>query len=81
MLVNLAGISVLPQQSSEYPLPSHPLDLGRHTSLGSTLSLTGTGVPAFSLGSEEFSCAGTGVDDSGLDDDMAILDELGDVFA
>lgn len=51
MLVNLTCISVLPQQSPEYPLSSHPLHLCRHTSLSSTLSLTGTSVPSLPLGS------------------------------
>jgi hypothetical protein len=79
VLVDLAGLSVLPQQSPENPLPPHPQDLSRHTSIGGTLSLTGTSVTTLSLSSEELTGTSTGVDGGGLNDDSTVLDEFLDV--
>ena len=76
MLVDLAGLSVLPQQPPENSLSPHPDDLGRHTGIGGTLALTDTGVATLALGGQEFTGAGTGVDGGGLDDDATVLDEL-----
>ena len=81
MLVDLPGLSVLPQQSPQNPLSPHPQDLRGHTGLGRTLSLTGASVAALALRSEEVAGACTRVDGGGLDDDPAILDELFDVRA
>lgn len=79
VLVNLARIPVLPQQSSEHPLPPHPLHLGRHTSLSSTLPLTGTSMPSLPLRSQKHLCASARVHSGGLDDHTAILDEFLDM--
>lgn len=79
MLINLARISVLPQQSPEYSLSPHPLHLCGHTSLRSTLPLTRTSMPALPLCGQKQLCASTRVDGGRLDDHTAILDELLDV--
>jgi len=81
VLVNLASLSVLPQESPQDALAAHPLHLCGHASLGGTLPLTGTSVPTLPLGGKEVPGAGARVDDSGLDDNPTVLDELLDVRA
>ena len=81
MLVDLAGLPVLPQQAAEHALPPHPLDLRRHTGLGRTLALTRAGVATLALRGVEIARAGAGVDAGGLADDELILEELLDVCA
>ena len=76
MLVNLASLSVLPQQPPQHSLSPHPKHLGGHASLRSTLSFTSTGVATLSLSSQEVVCARAGVDNTRLDDNTALLDEL-----
>ncbi len=68
VFVDLASFSVLPQQPPEDSHSPEPLNLGGHTGLGGTLSLTSTGVTTETLGGEEIPCSGTGVDDGGLND-------------
>ena len=81
VLINLARLPVLPQQPTENPLPPHPLHLGRHTSIGGTLPLTGTGVATLALRGQELLRAGSRVNGGGLDDDATVLDELLDMGA
>jgi hypothetical protein len=81
VLIDLACFPVLPQQPAKNPLPSHPEDLGGHTSLGSTLSLTGTSVTTLALRRKELLCTSPRVDSGGLNDNTTILDELLDVSA
>ena len=76
MLVDLARLPVFPQQTAQHPLSPHPQNLGRHTRLRGTLSLTGTRVTALALGGKELLGASSRVDGGGLDDDTAVLDEL-----
>lgn len=78
VLVDLAGLTVLLQQPPQNPHPSEPLDLGRHTGLGGTLSLTETSVSTGTLGGGVLPGTGTRVDDGGLDNDVTILEELPD---
>jgi len=78
--VDLALFTVLAEQAPENTLPPHPENLGRHTGLGTTLSLTGTGVTSLSLSSVVLAGADTRVNDLGLDDDVAILAETTDVL-
>lgn len=66
VLVDLAGLTVLLQQPPQNPHPSEPLDLGRHTGLGGTLSLTETSVSTGTLGGGVLPSTGTRVDDGGL---------------
>jgi len=68
VLVDLATLSVLPQQSSKDSHSSEPLHLGGHSGLGGTLPLTGTGVSAESLGGVQLPGSGSRVDGGGLDD-------------
>ena len=79
VLVDLSSLPVFPEQPPQHPLSPHPQNLGGHTGLSSTLSLTRASVATLSLGSEELACASAGVDGGGFDDDTAILDELLDV--
>lgn len=81
VLVDLACLTVLAEETAEDALSPHPDDLGGHAGLGGTLTLTSAGVTALALGSKESARAGTGVDGGGLDDDAAILDELLNVSA
>ncbi len=81
MLINLARLSVLPQQPPEHPLPPHPQHLCRHPRLRSTLPLTGTRMPALSLRSKELPGPCTRVHSGRLDDNLAFLDELFNVRA
>jgi len=60
-------------------LPSHPEDLGGHTSLSRTLPFTGASVSTLALGGVEIASTSTGVDGGGFNDHTAILDELFDV--
>lgn len=81
MLVDFAGLSVLPQQPPEHTLSPHPEHLGRHPGLVRTLSLSDTGVPALALSGEELEGAGAGVDICLLGKDVTVLEELLDVGA
>lgn len=79
MLVDLASLTVLPEQATQNTLAAHPLDLGRETSLGGTLTLTVTGVTADTLGGVQVTGALARVRHKRLLDDLAILDELADI--
>jgi hypothetical protein len=81
VLVDLAGFPVLAEETAEDTLATHPLDLGGHTSLRGTLTLTGAGVTALALSREEGDGAGAGVNGGGLDDDTTILNEFLNVNA
>lgn len=81
VLVNLAGLTVLPQQTPENTLAPHPHNLGWHTGLVGTLSLTGARVATGTLGSVQLACACSRVADGRLADNLAILDKLADVGA
>jgi len=81
MLINLPGFSVLAQKSPKDTLATHPDDLGGHAGLGGTLPLTRASVSPFAFGGEKVTRPGAGMDDSGLDNDSAVLDQLADVSA
>jgi hypothetical protein len=68
VLVNLAALPVLSQQTTEDAHPPEPLHLGGHTGLGGTLPLTGTGVTAETLGGVHLARAGAGRGVGWLDD-------------
>lgn len=76
VLVNLALLSVLGEQSSDDSLSSHPKDLLGHSSVGGTLSLTETGVSAGSLGLGQSSSSGSRVHGVGLSHNKAVGHEL-----
>merc|ERR1719265_1571196 len=50
ILADLFGLSILSQESSENSLSSHPENLGWHSCVGGTLSLTVASVSSLSLG-------------------------------
>jgi hypothetical protein len=76
MFIDLARVSVFPEQPPQNPLSPHPLYFGGEASLGGTLSFTGTGVTTFAFCGKKVACASTRVDDGGLDDDTALFDEF-----
>ena len=79
MLVNLSTFTVFPQQATKNPLSPHPLNLGRHPGLSSTLPLTHACMPSLPLCSEEIASTSSRVDNGGLDNYSPILDELPDM--
>lgn len=79
MLVDFPRLSVLSQQPSQDSLSPHPLHLRRQPRLSRTLPLTRARMSALSFGSMEVACACARVDDRGLDNHAALLDELLDV--
>lgn len=81
VLVNLASLTVLAKETTEDTLAAHPDDLGGHTGLGGTVTLTVTGVATLTLGLMTLTDAVAGVGDLGLADDETVLDELTDVLA
>lgn len=81
MLVDLSSLSVLPQQSPQDPLSSHPEDFGGHPSVARTLSLTRAGMSPLSLCSEQVPRPRAGVHSGRLDDNMTIFNQLLDVGA
>lgn len=80
MTVDLAFLTVLAEQAPENSLPPHPENLGRHTGLSTTLSLTGTSVSSLCLCQVVLAGTDTRVNNLGLDNDVAILAETTDVL-
>lgn len=81
MLIDLASLSVLPQQPSQDSLSSHPKHLRWHPSLTRTLSLTRTSVSSLALRRQQSPSASTRVYGRGFDDDPSVLDQFLDVCA
>lgn len=79
MLVDLASLTVLPEQAAQHTLAAHPLDLGREAGLGGTLALTVASVTADTLGGVQAASALTRGAPDGLLNDLAILDELANI--
>jgi hypothetical protein len=80
VLVDLAGLAVLAEETAENTLAPHPQDLGGHTGLSATLALTDTGVATLGLGGLVLASAGAGVNDLRLDDDETVLAKTTDVL-
>jgi len=78
MTIDLLCFSVLPEESSEDSLSSHPKDLCGHSALLSTSALSGASVVSFTLGFEVESSSGSGMDFLFSLHDETILDELTD---
>ena len=78
VLVNLAGSSVLLQESSQHPLSSHPQNLDRHSGVLGTSSLAETLVSALALLLVVTSHSRLGVDGDLLSHDQTVLLELSD---
>ena len=79
VLVDLARLAVLAQESAEDTLASHPHDLGGHTGLRGTLAVTLSGTTAGTLGGGGGTGTRSRAADDGLADDLAVTDELADV--
>ncbi len=75
-LVDLAGLSVLAEQSSEGSLSSDPEDLDWESGVAGTSSLTDTGVSSSSLGDLVESGSGARVDLDTLLDNETVLNKL-----
>jgi len=78
MPVDLASLTVLSQQPTQDTLTSHPKDLGGHTGLSGTLSLTRASVTSLGLGGMHGTCACTRVNGDGPLEDESILVEFAD---
>lgn len=81
VLVDLAGSTVLDEQTTEDTHAAHPEDLRGHTGVGRTLALTDTGVATGGLGLVESTRARAGVHGIGLLDDESVRDQLADGLA
>ena len=81
MFVDFASLPIFSKQPTENPLSPHPQNLCGHPSLCCTLPFPWTGVSTLSLCREKVTGACAGVDDCGLDDNPAILDEFLDMRA
>ena len=79
VLVDLALLAVLAEETTEDAETTDPEELAGHTSLASTLASTGTHVTALALGLVHLPHAGERVHADGLGDDETVLDELADV--
>lgn len=81
VLVNLASLSVLPQQPPQNSLSTHPEHFRRHPGLARTLPLTGASVSSLSLCGQKSLRSGARVHRCGFDNHTTILDEFLDVRA
>ncbi len=79
VLVDLARLAVLAQQTAQDTLAAHPHDLGGHAGLRRTLAVTLSGTTAGTLGGGGGAGTRSRAADDGLADDLAVADELADV--
>ena len=66
LLIDLLLLAVLPQQTSQHTLASHPQDLGRHARLAGSLALSGAHVATLTLGIQVLAHARAGMHGHGL---------------
>lgn len=78
--VDLLVLAVLFQKTTKNSHPSDPEDLDRHTSIGSTLSLTSARVTALATCLDVTANAGARVHSDGLANDQTILDQLANML-
>ena len=81
VLGDFLSLTVLFQKSSEDSLSSHPKDLGWHTGIGGTLSLTVALVATLSLGLMHSLASRAGVHLDLTSHDETILNKFADVLA
>ena len=81
VLIDLAGSTVLDQQTAENAKAAHPDDGGWHTGISRTLALTEALVATKSLRVSVGTGASTGVHGDWLADDKSIGDQLADGLA
>jgi hypothetical protein len=79
--VNLGLSAVLGQEATEDAHAADPHDLGGEAGLAGTTALTVAAVAALGLGLGAAVNAEAGVDDVGLLNNVAVLDQLADVLA
>jgi len=80
VLVDLALLPVLGKHTAQNPLAAHPEDLDGHTGVGSTLTLTVTGVATSRASLVEGPSAALGGANDGLGNDQAVRHELADLL-
>lgn len=78
VLVEFSRVSVLGQETTEDTETSHPKNLGGHSGLGSTLSLTITSVSTGTLGGVKSSGTGSSLTKGWLGDDETVGNHLSD---
>uniref|UniRef100_A0A1W7R4X6 Secreted protein n=1 Tax=Aedes albopictus TaxID=7160 RepID=A0A1W7R4X6_AEDAL len=81
MTVNLLGLSVLLEQTTQDAHAVHPQQLLGHTGIGRTFPLAVAAVTSLTAGQRVLADAETGVHHDGLLDDQTILDQLADALA
>jgi len=81
MTVDLLILSVLFQETTQDAHPPHPQLLDRHTRVGGTFALTGTGVTALSSCQSVLPRSGARVNSLRLLDDQAVLDQATDILS
>ena len=81
LAVDLLGLSISLEESTEDTETSHPDDLLGHTGVASTLSLTGALMATLALGLSPLLAAGAGVSSNILSHDQSVLDKLPNVLA
>jgi hypothetical protein len=81
MAIDLLGLAVLLQETTENTHAGHPEEFHWHTSVCCTLALSVATVTALSAGNGVLANAETRVDNDGFLDNQTILDELADVLA
>ncbi|KAF4022115.1 hypothetical protein G4228_014114 [Cervus hanglu yarkandensis] len=79
--VNLLRFTVSSEQPAQNSHPPHPGYLLGHSSIGSTLSLTYTHMPALPASQGVFPASSPGMDSHRLPDDQPIFDQLPDLLA
>ena len=81
VVIDLFGLTVFPQHSSQNSHTPNPDGFLWHTSISRTLSFTISTVSALSSSFVSFSNSGTAVYNLGLLDDQAIFNKLTDILA
>ncbi len=79
MLIDLLGLTILSEKAAKNTLAAHPEDLGGQAGLTGTASLTSTEMATLALGLLSSQGTRARVDNLGLANDVAILDELADI--
>lgn len=79
--VNLLGLPVATEQTTQDPHAAHPGQLLWHTGVGCTLSLTDTHVSSLAACQRVLAAAGPGVDRNRFANDKTILHQFTDLLA
>merc|ERR1712110_195235 len=80
VLVDLVGISVLLEKTTEDAHAADPQNLAGHTGILGTSSLTEAGVSTETLGLKSLAGSVARVNNGGLADDETVLDEFADIL-